>query len=127
MRQQLRELNSVLLFVKDPNKSAEFYRKLDFDISVQSPSLVVAQLGHFRIQCTDQSKVKYTQDSNKEPKGAGVFLCIEVKDVDQCHQNLVEADLTPSSSPTDQKWGNREFAIKDPDGYKIVCYKPLNS
>jgi len=32
-------------------------------------------------------------------------------------------ELKPATKPQDQLWGNREFVIRDPDGYSLVIFK----
>jgi uncharacterized glyoxalase superfamily protein PhnB len=50
---------------------------------------------------------------------------LSVDDVDSTYQELVDKGLTPSSQPREWPWGNREFVIRDPDGYKLVIFKKL--
>ncbi|MDD5145234.1 MAG: VOC family protein [Candidatus Pacebacteria bacterium] len=79
-------------------------------------------MGDFELHCYDQSKVFFKQDVDRT-KGAGVFIYISVEDVDEKYSELMSKGLQPSGEPKDFDWGNREFAIKDPDGYKIIFYK----
>ena len=117
-------LNSVILYVKKPQISAEFYRALGFTISPEKAAMIQASLGSMAFTLLDQAKAEFQQDTPREPKGAGVFFCIQTDDVDQFHGSLIAKGLKPSSSPRDWPWGNREFAIKDPDGYRLVFYTP---
>jgi len=63
------------------------------------------------------------QSSRLSSKGTGVFLYLSVDDVDGFHKGLLSKGLKPSSKPQDQPWGNREFILRDPDGYKLVIFK----
>ena len=121
----LKSVSSLLLFVKNPKESCKFYAALGFEKFSENESSCTAKLNWFKILLQDETKVKYTQDSGVEPKGAGVFIYLSTDDVDLAHKTLIDKGLTPSSLPTDQPWGNREFGIKDPDGYKLVFSTPL--
>lgn len=120
-------LDTILLYVNDPNAAAEFYRQLGFAISPQQSAMIHATLGTVAFTLLDQSNAEFQQDTPIEPKGAGVFFCIKTDDIDGLHASLVSKGLKPSSAPRDWPWGNREFAIKDPDGYKLVFYRPLQT
>jgi catechol 2,3-dioxygenase-like lactoylglutathione lyase family enzyme len=119
------KVDSLLLFVSDLKKSQKFYSALDFKISQSDNKSFKAVVGDFIFWCFDQNQATYKKDAGIEPKGAGVFIYLRVKNVDKYYAYLIGKNLTPSSQPKDQPWGNREFAIKDPDGYKIVVYAPL--
>lgn len=116
------KVDSILLFVSDLAKSREFYTNLNFQIEDYSSKSFTAKTGDFSLQCFDKTQVIYAQDTSKEPKGAGVFIYFRVENVDSFYEYLLTKHLTPSDSPKYQPWGNREFVIKDPDGYKIVVY-----
>jgi len=114
----------VLLYVSDLNKTADFYQKLGFEIVKSTDNKIIAKLGDFELHCYDQSKVFFKQDVDRF-KGAGVFFYVYVDDVDAKYAELKNKGLQPSGEPKDFEWGNREFAIKDPDGYKIIFYKEI--
>jgi len=114
----------ILLYVSDLEKTASFYEKLGFEIAKSTDNKRVAKLGDFELHCYDQSKVFFKQDIERF-KGAGVFVYISVDDVDAKYSEVKSRGLEPSGEPKDFEWGNREFAIKDPDGYKIIFYKRI--
>lgn len=119
----LKSLNAVLLYCHDPAASSEFYRLLGFVISSTPSGIILATINDFAVELLDQATAKFQQDTKLEPKGAGVFLYVEVVGIDDYYNELLEKGLKPSSTPTDQPWGEREFAIKDPDGYRIVFWQ----
>lgn len=121
------KVDSLLLFVSDLKKSQEFYSALNFTISQSDNKSFKAASGDFIFWCFDQNQAVYKKDAKVEPKGVGVFIYLRVNDVDKFHTYLIEKNLTPSGQPTDQPWGNREFAIKDPDGYRIIVYATLKA
>ena len=54
-------------------------------------------------------------------KGVGFRLyCTTTQDVDQVASDIRARGGTLASEPTDQPWGARDFAVVDPDGFKIT-------
>lgn len=58
--------------------------------------------------------------------GQGVYLTIEVDDVDQIYNNLKQKGIDIKIDIRDESWGDRHFAIEDPNGVAIdiVKYSP---
>jgi len=57
--------------------------------------------------------------------GKGMFLTIEVEDVDVVYKQLLDKDVEMEIEIRDEPWGDRHFAIVDPNGIgiDIVTYK----
>jgi uncharacterized glyoxalase superfamily protein PhnB len=54
-------------------------------------------------------------------KGEGVRIyCTTVQDVDRLARQVRERGGALTQEPRDQPWGMRDFALVDPDGYKIT-------
>ena len=61
-------------------------------------------------------------------KGVGFRLyCLTSQDVDQVAADIRARGGTLASEPTDQPWGGRDFAIEDPDGFKITISTDTSS
>ena len=65
-----------------------------------------------------------TQDDFKKgrdrPKGTGFRLyCTTNQDVDELAAAIVANGGKLDQEPKDQPWGGRNFAVSDPDGFKI--------
>ncbi|MFT5434425.1 MAG: putative glyoxalase superfamily protein PhnB [Myxococcota bacterium] len=59
-------------------------------------------------------------------KGVGFRLyCETSQDIDAVAERIKAAGGTLDAEPTDQEWGMRDFALTDPDGFKITIWKPL--
>ena len=53
-------------------------------------------------------------------KGAGLrFFCVTAQDVDKLAADIKARGGQLTQEPTDQPWGARDFAIRDPDGFNI--------
>jgi len=58
--------------------------------------------------------------------GKGVYLTLEVADVDTLYDELKRKGVTIRIALRDEPWGDRHFAIEDPNGVgiDIVTYSP---
>lgn len=119
------KLNSTLLYISNIEASLDFYQKFGFKIDSQDEKSIVVSLNDFQLQLFDKEKVEFKQYSEIDPSSVGIFFYIEVDDVDLKHKELISNGLTPATTPKDWPWGNREFVVKDPDGYKFVIYKKI--
>ena len=54
-----------------------------------------------------------------EFNGQGVYLTIEVENVDEIYQQLKDKGVSIEIEIRDEPWGDRHFAIKDPNGIGI--------
>ena len=65
------------------------------------------------------------QPSDKPFSGTGLTYNFQVDDVDQEYNRLKEAGITPIMPPEDHPWGDRGFAIQDPNGMVIYIYTSI--
>ena len=119
------KFKSILLYISNVGVSTDFYQKLGFKVDSQDDKSVVVSLENIQLQLFDKEKVEFKQYSEIDPSNVGTFFYIEVGNVDEKHKELISKGLTPATTPKDWPWGNREFVIKDPDGYKFVIYKKI--
>ncbi|KZS39140.1 glyoxalase [Aquimarina aggregata] len=65
-----------------------------------------------------------------EFQGQGMYLTIEVENVDEFYHNLQNQNIEIKVDLRDEPWGERHFAIEDPNGIGIDIVKytePLES
>lgn len=101
---------------------------LGFREGERSENYLKIYLNWFWMQFTtisNEDKPEFLKEAQAEPKGSGIFINIAVDDVDEFYRQALAADMRPSSEPRDWPWGNREFAMRDPDGYKLVFFQKL--
>jgi len=124
---KMKSVAGVIFIVKDLNKSAAFYKTLGFEFKKDIPGVAkTAYLNWFWIELLLEDKIvtnEFRHDIKATKKGAGQYIHISVENVDEYYKELVKKELKPLSEPNDYSWGNREFIIKDPDGYKLVFFK----
>ena len=59
-------------------------------------------------------------------EGRGVFITIEVPDVDEVYEQVKASGTPVAIAIRDEPWGDKHFAIVDPNGIgvDIVTYRP---
>lgn len=53
----------------------------------------------------------------------GVFMCIQVWDIDELFKKYLEADIPFKQKIVDQAWGHRSFSIVEPNGLVLFFYQ----
>jgi catechol 2,3-dioxygenase-like lactoylglutathione lyase family enzyme len=121
---KIKSVSGLTLFVKSLNKTATFYEALGFEIRKRETNHITAYSNWFWIDFLAIGKDERTKTSEPAAgKGAGVLIYLSVDDVNAIHQYLVSKKIRPLTKPQDQPWGNREFSLRDPDGYNLVIFK----
>ena len=118
----------MVCYVKDVKQTAKFYRALGFKVDKQTKDYLSIYLKLFWIDFhnfASEDKPEFKKEARMANKGAGLYTYLSVDDVDKAYKSLVSKKFKPSSKPRDWPWGNREFVIRDPDGYKLVIFKKI--
>lgn len=123
---KIKSVSGLTCYVNDLDKTATFYTMLGFSIKKRENSMMVAYMNWFFITfvlSSKEEKPEFQSDAHAKEKGEGIYIYLSVDDVDTAYNELLTKGYTPSSEPRDWEWGNREFVIRDPDGYKLVLFK----
>jgi len=121
-----KSVSGLGLYVQDIARTAEFYDTLGFREGERTDAYLKIYLNWFWMQFNTISSVhnpEFQKEAQAEPKGAGLYINIAVDDVDEFYAGVLAAGTKPSSEPRDWPWGNREFAMRDPDGYKLIFFQ----
>jgi uncharacterized glyoxalase superfamily protein PhnB len=77
----------------------------------------------------DASMLAWAKEAAKEyegnPPGVGMTIYLAVDDVDAYHKTLEDRGVEPMLEPTTQFYGQRDFPLRDPDGYRLTFYTPV--
>jgi len=120
------KITGLLLWVQENRISEKFYKKLGFDTVRSDDDHSLMSLDSFQVTLvTMRDEEKFARDAMSGDKGRGMYVYVRVDDVDQIYNDLVRRGFTPTTRPKDWHWGNREFILKDPDGYKLCFWQPL--
>jgi catechol 2,3-dioxygenase-like lactoylglutathione lyase family enzyme len=137
---------AISLTSKDMSKSVAFYRNvLGFELETiwpdadqpmwanlvldrQSVMLGMAMTAEQLKTCshgTPEQIAMFQRSAEEQAKnrfGVGVTTYVEVPDVDAFHERVKSKGGRPLTGPTTQFYGLRDFAIEDPDGYRLNFY-----
>jgi predicted lactoylglutathione lyase len=123
---KIKSVSGITCSVKNLSKTAAFYEALGFEIRKRESTHLTAYSNWFWIDFLAIGKDERTmtkKDVDLDNRGSGVLLHLSVDNVDEFHEYLLSKKLKPSTKPQDRSWGNREFIIRDPDGYELVIFK----
>jgi predicted enzyme related to lactoylglutathione lyase len=56
-------------------------------------------------------------------KGAGLLVYVKVDDLDDFHKAVLSNGMKPDGEPQVRPSGNREFVLRDPDGYRLAFFE----
>ena len=120
------KITNILFWVQENKISEKFYKKLGFEIAQSDDEHSLAILNGFAIDLVSmRDEEKFARDSMSGDKGRGVYVYIKVESVDATYKRLLSQSLMPATKPKDWPWGNREFILKDPDGYKLCFWEKI--
>jgi predicted lactoylglutathione lyase len=114
----LMSVSGLTFFVKDIDKTAEFYKTLGFKVEKQDKNYLLVRLNWFSMDFVTEKG-----DAKTEPKGAGLCINISVGDVDEFYKGALSKGLKPVGEPQDYPGGFRNFVLHDPDGYNLIIFK----
>lgn len=118
------KITHLVLWVQENKLSEKFYKKLGFAVDQSDDDHSLVSLHGFALDLVSmRDETKFARDSMAGDKGLGMYIYVRVDDVDAEHKILQDAGFAPTS-PKDWPWGNREFILKDPDGYKLCFWQP---
>jgi predicted lactoylglutathione lyase len=95
---KLKAASGYACYVKDLNKTAEFYEKLGLQIKTRSSDRLIVYLNWYRIDFValdKENKPDIQKEANLENKGAGIFLCFSVDNVDETYKKILSLGLKP--------------------------------
>jgi catechol 2,3-dioxygenase-like lactoylglutathione lyase family enzyme len=123
---EIKSISGLTCYVKDLEQTIAFYEALGFRTGERTDDGVTFYVNWFSVRFQVQSKEEksdFQKEANAEPKGSGIYINLKVDNADETYKEIIEKGLKPSSEPRDWPWGNREFVLRDPDGYKLVFFQ----
>ncbi|WP_408039785.1 VOC family protein [Tenacibaculum amylolyticum] len=115
------KLNAGIITEKLTETKQFYTAVLDFGVSFENDFYL---LMHTPNKSAEISFLKPNHPSQKpifqSPfNGKGMYLTIEVKDVDKVYKKLKNKEVPIEIEIRDEPWGDRHFAIVDPNGIGI--------
>ncbi|MCK5443287.1 MAG: VOC family protein [Maribacter sp.] len=109
-------LNQITVPSLDLEKSIPFYQKLGLKLIVE------ALPDYARFECPEGDGTFSIHQVEELPRGEGIHVYFECKDLDTYVQGLVELDIEFNEMPNDKKWLWREARLKDLDGNSLILF-----
>lgn len=140
---------AVMLTVRDMKKAAAFFTEtLGFTMREAWPTREAPMWANFvmagqsvmlgalmpleeteKMCAGDEGALAYMKTLHDEFQGnrpgVGAMIYIEVPDVDAYHAQTTAKGAQHTSKPKTQFYGQREFALQDPEGYRFMFYAPV--
>lgn len=127
----MKNIAGIICLVKGLDEVVVFYEALGFEFKKSVPGVfTTAYLHDFWIEFLLETEVvteAFKADVAAPARGARQYLHVQVDDIDEFYAAVVAKGLTPFSEPKDYPWGQREFVLVDPNGYKLVFFSKLKS
>lgn len=121
--------------VRNIKQSIDFYcNKIGFTLVHNEGGFAVFECNNVRIHLWEASDESWRTRSNSTPivSGAESFIAgtascrIEVEGIDEMYQRLKPLGvLHPNAPISDQWWGERDFAVTDPDNNLIAFFERI--
>ena len=109
-------LNQITVPSLDLEKSIPFYETLGL-------KLIVKSLPHYaRFECPNGNSSFSLHQTDKLPKGDGIYIYFECENLDEKVKKLKEEGIEFQLEPTDQRWLWREARLKDIDGNQLILF-----
>lgn len=124
------KLNAGIITEKLQETKKFYTEVLDFGVSFENEFYLLLHTPN------NSAEISFLQPNHPSQKpifqsafsGKGVYLTIEVENVDEVYKELKDKGVQIEIEIRDEPWGDRHFAIKDPNGIgiDIVTYtKPV--
>jgi catechol 2,3-dioxygenase-like lactoylglutathione lyase family enzyme len=119
-------ISGITCYVDDLSKTAKFYDTLGFRRGKEEPGRLTFYVNWFFVTFIARDS-EDDPDLRKEAeianRGSGMFLYVKVDDVADFHKAVRSKRMKPDGDPQVRASGNREFVLRDPDGYKLVFFQ----
>ena len=122
------KLNAGILTSKIAESKAFYMDNLDFGVTFENEFYLLLHTPNHSSEISFLLPNHPTQQPffHKPFLGQGMYLTIEVDNVDEIYNRLKENGVEIEVEIRDEPWGDRHFAIEDPNGIgiDIVRYSP---
>jgi catechol 2,3-dioxygenase-like lactoylglutathione lyase family enzyme len=122
---KVNSISGLTCYVQDLARTGEFYEAIGFRRGKEEPGRATFYVNWFFVTfiAQDQEEDAELRKEVEQPgKGAGLHVYIKVDDVEDFHRAVLAAGMKPDGEPQKRASGNREFVLRDPDGYKLVFF-----
>lgn len=118
---ELMKLNAGIVTNKLVETKAFYMEKLGFGITFENDFYLLLHTPDQKFQISFLLPNHPSQQPlfHEPYSGKGMYLTIEIENVDELYQKLKETEIDIKIEMRDEPWGDRHFAILDPNGIAI--------
>jgi catechol 2,3-dioxygenase-like lactoylglutathione lyase family enzyme len=123
---KVNSISGITCYVEDLARTAEFYEAIGFRRGKEDQARVTFYVNWFFVTFIAQDREDdpdFRKEAKLKRKGSGLFLYIKVDDIEDFHKAVVSKGIKPVGEPEVRPSGNREFVLRDPDGYKLAFFQ----
>jgi catechol 2,3-dioxygenase-like lactoylglutathione lyase family enzyme len=115
------KLNAGIVTAKMAETKAFYLQNLGFGVSFENEFYLLLHTPDHSAELSFLLPNHPSQQALFHPAfpGQGVYLTIEVEDVDKLYHELKQRGVSIHLELRDEPWGDRHFAIQDPNGINI--------
>lgn len=119
------KLNAGIITTKIAESKTFYTQMLNFGVTFENEFYLLLHTPDQSAEISFLLPNHETQQPLFQPpfSGQGIYLTIEVDDVDQIYQELKDKGVEIKIDLRDEPWGDRHFAIEDPNGVGIDIVK----
>lgn len=100
-------------------ESKAFYMRLGFELVFENDWYVLLQLNGQELAFMQPDLDFQKPVFRREHAGSGLWLTIELDDVDAAFEKVKASGVAIEFEPLDEPWGDRHFAVLDPNGIPV--------
>lgn len=115
------KLNAGIITPKLAESKAFYMQHLGFGVTFENEFYMLLHTPNHEAEISFLVPNHPSQDSlfHKPFQGQGIYLTIEVDDVDKMYDDMKQKHIPIKIELRDEPWGDRHFAIEDPNGVSI--------
>lgn len=119
------KLNAGIITAKMDETKAFYIKTLGFGVTFENEFYLLLHTPNKEAEISFLLPKHASQQPlfQKPFQGQGMYLTIEVDDVDKIYQELKQKGIKIEIDIRNEPWGDRHFAIKDPNGIGIDIVK----
>lgn len=123
MNTQTIKLSNTILYCDRWDETVDFYRRvLELPVNVEKDWFV-----EFRLTRDSFVSIAHARRSSiASSQGRGITLTLQVADVQAEHRRLAAAGVAVGALRK-HPWGALSFFFRDPEGYRLEFWQPLES
>jgi predicted enzyme related to lactoylglutathione lyase len=123
---KVNSISGLTCYVEDLARTADFYETIGFRRGKEDSDRATFYVNWFFVTFVAQDREEdehLRKEAEASSKGAGMSVYIKVDDIADYHEAVVAQGMKPEGEPQRTPSGDQAFALRDPDGYRLVFFQ----